>query len=68
VIRAGSVRRESPPSRAVLMSLEPAVAALVGLVALGEVLSARQLTAIALVVAASIGASRQAGLDGARDL
>jgi len=38
------------------MSLEPAVAALVGLVVLGQDLSAIEVIAIALVVAASAGA------------
>ncbi len=42
----------------VLMSLEPAVAALVGLVALGQGLVAREVVAMALVVAASAGATR----------
>jgi inner membrane transporter RhtA len=42
----------------VLMSLEPGVAALAGLIVLGQSLDARQLLAIALVVAASAGASR----------
>ncbi|QEC50896.1 EamA family transporter [Baekduia soli] len=44
----------------VLMSLEPAVAALAGLVILGQALGARDLVAMALVVAASIGVSRTA--------
>ncbi len=44
----------------VLMSLEPAVAALAGFVVLGEELAARELAAIALVVAASAGAARGA--------
>jgi len=44
----------------VLMSLEPAVAALAGLLVLGQSLSARELVAIALVVVASIGAIRGA--------
>jgi len=44
----------------VLMSLEPAVAALAGFVVLGEDLSARELVAILLVVAASAGAARGA--------
>jgi inner membrane transporter RhtA len=44
----------------VLMSLEPAVAATVGFVGLGQDLSARELVAIALVVAASAGALRSA--------
>jgi inner membrane transporter RhtA len=41
----------------VLMSLEPAVAALAGLVILGQHLGAREWTAIALVVVASAGAT-----------
>jgi inner membrane transporter RhtA len=41
----------------VLMSLEPAAAALAGLIVLGQGLSATELLAIALVVAASAGAS-----------
>ena len=41
----------------VLMSMEPAVAALSGLVVLGQVLHAREWVAIALVVAASAGAA-----------
>jgi inner membrane transporter RhtA len=41
----------------VLMSLEPAMAALAGLIVLGQGLSARALAGIALVVAASAGAS-----------
>jgi inner membrane transporter RhtA len=44
----------------VLMSLEPAVAALAGLIVLGQALGAREVLAIALVVAASAGASRHA--------
>ncbi|HEU4975303.1 MAG TPA: EamA family transporter [Baekduia sp.] len=44
----------------IFMSLEPAVAALAGLVVLGQSLSARQLGAMALVVAASAGVSRTA--------
>ena len=39
------------------MSLEPAVAALCGLVVLGQVLHAREWVAIGLVVAASAGAA-----------
>jgi inner membrane transporter RhtA len=44
----------------VLMSLEPAVAALAGFVVLDEGLVAREVVAIALVVAASAGAARGA--------
>jgi len=47
----------------VLMSLEPGVAGLVGFVILGQRLGPRDLIAIALVVAASIGASRGTSAD-----
>ena len=47
----------------VLMSLEPGMAALAGFVVLGEVLGAREVAAIALVVAASAGAARSAGAE-----
>jgi threonine/homoserine efflux transporter RhtA len=42
----------------ILMSLEPAVAALVGVVVLGEVLSGRRWVAIACVIVACAGATR----------
>jgi inner membrane transporter RhtA len=45
----------------VLMSLEPAVAALAGYIVLGEILGARELAAIGLVVVASAGAATSAG-------
>ena len=51
----------------VLMSLEPAMAALAGLVVLGEVLGAREIVAIGLVVAASAGAARSAVTPPAHD-
>lgn len=44
----------------ILMSLEPAVAALAGLLVLGESLALRECIAIALVMAASIGATANA--------
>ena len=44
----------------VLMSLEPAVAALAGFFVLGQSLHTREVIAVALVVAASAGASRNA--------
>jgi inner membrane transporter RhtA len=44
----------------VLMSLEPAMAATAGFIALGEDLAAREVVAILLVVAASAGAARGA--------
>jgi inner membrane transporter RhtA len=46
----------------VLMSLEPAVAALAGFTVLGEELAARELAAVLLVVAASAGAAYGANL------
>ena len=49
----------------VLMSLDPAVAALVGFVALGQDLGARELLAIAMVVVASAGAAGLTRADGA---
>lgn len=44
----------------VLMSLEPGVAALAGFLVLGQALGARELVAIGLVVAASVGVTRAA--------
>jgi len=54
-----ALRRIAEHVFGVLMSLEPAVAALAGLIVLGQGLSPRALVGIALVVVASIGASRQ---------
>lgn len=51
----------------VLMSLEPAVAALIGFVALSQDLSAAEVIAIGLVVAASAGAMRSAATPPPRD-
>ena len=55
-----ALRRLPVSAFGVLMSLEPAMAALAGFVVLAEVLDARELIAIALVVAASVGATRTA--------
>lgn len=44
----------------VLMSIEPAVAAVAGFLVLGQSLSARDIVAIGFVVAASVGVSRMA--------
>lgn len=52
-------RVRSDDSRGVLMSLEPAVAALSGFVLLGEHLRIRAWVALVLVVVASAGASRR---------
>lgn len=55
-----SLRRIAAPVFGVLMSLEPAVAALAGFLVLSQGMSARALLGIALVVGASVGASRRA--------
>ena len=55
-----ALRRLSPGTFGVLMSLEPAAAALIGLIALDQGLAAAEVVAIALVVAASAGALRSA--------
>src|SRR5205807_7331109 len=52
-----ALRRIATSVFGVLMSLEPAMAALAGFVVLGQSLSARALAGIALVVIASVGAS-----------
>jgi inner membrane transporter RhtA len=54
-----SLRRIAAPVFGVLMSLEPAVATLAGFLVLGQGMSARALVGVALVVAASVGASRR---------
>ena len=56
-----ALRRMPPKVFGVLMSLEPAVAALVGLLLLGEILGATQWVAVLMVVVASVGATRTAG-------
>jgi inner membrane transporter RhtA len=58
------------PSRVfgILMSLEPAMAALAGFVILGQDLSGRQVAAVALVAAASAGASLSARPEGPIDV
>jgi inner membrane transporter RhtA len=52
-----ALRRIAPHVFGVLMSIEPAMAALAGLIVLGQGLSARTILGLALVVAASVGAS-----------
>ena len=53
-----ALRRMRAQVFGILMSLEPAAAALVGLVVLGEVLAIREWAAIACVIVASVGATR----------
>jgi inner membrane transporter RhtA len=55
-----ALRRIAASTFGVLMSLEPAVAAIAGLIVLGQSLSPREIVGIVLVTAASAGASRKA--------
>lgn len=59
-IELEALRRMPKQLFGILMSLEPAVAAMVGLLVLGEVLDVREWAAIACVVVASLGATRSA--------
>jgi inner membrane transporter RhtA len=54
-----ALRRIPPSVFGVLMSLEPAMAALAGFIVLGQGLDVRQLLGMGLVITASIGASRR---------
>jgi inner membrane transporter RhtA len=54
-----ALRRIPPRVFGIWMSLEPAVAALVGLILLGEALAVRQWAAICCVIIASAGAARE---------
>ena len=53
-----ALRTIRPAVFSILMSLEPAVAALVGILVLQEFLSAVQWLAVACVIVASVGATR----------
>ena len=55
-----ALRRIRPGVFGVLMSIEPAMAALAGFIVLGQGLAARAVVGIALVVVASVGAARRA--------
>jgi inner membrane transporter RhtA len=55
-----ALRRIAKAVFGVLMSLEPAMAALAGFIVIGQSLTARELAGIALVIAASFGASLRA--------
>jgi inner membrane transporter RhtA len=57
-LESESLRRLPANVFGVLMSLEPAVAALAGFVVLGQTLGMREMVAIALVIAASVGVTR----------
>jgi inner membrane transporter RhtA len=58
VLEMEALRRMPARVFSILMSLEPAVAALIGLAVLGEVLAVRQWLAIGCVILASVGATR----------
>jgi inner membrane transporter RhtA len=60
-IEMEALRRMPKRVFGILMSLEPAVAALVGLLLLGEVLDLREWAAIAAVVIGSLGSTRSSG-------
>jgi len=55
-----ALRRIATRVFGVLMSLEPAMAALAGFIVVGQGLSSRELAGIGLVIVASVGASRSA--------
>ena len=57
-----ALRSLRPAVFSILMSLEPAAAALAGLVVVGELLGPLQLLAMACVVAASVGATRSGAM------
>ncbi|SDK49691.1 inner membrane transporter RhtA [Nonomuraea maritima] len=59
-LELNALRRMPKHVFGILMSLEPAVAALIGLLILGEVLHVQQWAAILCVVAASLGSTRTA--------
>ncbi|MCL8026520.1 EamA family transporter [Nocardioides bruguierae] len=59
-----ALRTLRPSVFGILMSLEPAAAALAGLLVLGELLGAAQWAAIVCVVVASVGATRSGGPPG----
>jgi inner membrane transporter RhtA len=56
-----ALRRLTTAAFGTLMSLEPAIALLVGLVVLGQVPAAAPLAGVAFVVAAGVGAQRVGG-------
>jgi inner membrane transporter RhtA len=58
-LETNALRRISTQVFGIIMSLEPALAALIGLVVLGQGLVAREWLGVALVVAASVGVSRR---------
>lgn len=63
-LELNALRRMPPRVFGVLMSLQPAAAALAGLVLLGELLSAWQWFAVACVIAATAGSTRTAAKHG----
>lgn len=58
-----ALRRVAPGVFGVLMALEPGVAAVAGLLVLGQVLEATTVVGLALVIAAGVGITRAPGAD-----
>ena len=63
ILETEALRRMPARIFSVMMSLEPAAAAVIGLIVLGQLLSIREAVAVAMVVVAGIGVTR--GSDGA---
>lgn len=63
-LEMSALRRIRPGTFGILMSMEPAAAALAALLVLGEFLTVTQWLAIACVVVASVGATRSGARDG----
>ena len=60
VLELAALRRIAPSTFGILMSLEPAVAAVVGAILLTQALGIAELVAVAFVIVASIGANKNA--------
>ncbi|MFM8561101.1 MAG: EamA family transporter, partial [Solirubrobacterales bacterium] len=58
ILETEALRRMPARIFSVMMSLEPAAAAVIGLVVLGQLLSLREAVAVAMVVIAGIGVTR----------
>ncbi len=68
LLEFAALQRMAAATYGVLVSLEPAFATVVGAILLGQRPSATELAAVALVVAASVGAARSAGAAVAADV
>ncbi len=68
LLEFAALQRMAAATYGVMVSLEPAFATLIGVIMLGQDPSAAELVAVALVVGASVGASRSAGAAVAADV